>query len=448
LRTTLAATVVVAVALAAGGTGLVLVLHRSQVAGVRSAASLRATEIAGLVRAGHLPNPVPVKTDDSSLVQVVDAAGHVVAQSENIDGESRLAHFNPPSSGFAVRTRRDLPIADSSTAYVVVATRAATPGGDSIVYVAASLSGVDETVRQVGTILAAGLPVMLALVAGIAWVIVGRALQPVERIRAEVADLSARNLGRRVPEPTTDDEIGRLAKTMNAMLQRLQASTERERRFVGDVSHELRSPIAALRAELEVARQERRRPWTPEDQELLDEVLRMERLVDDLLLLARTDAGVDRRSRPTIDFDDVVLAEVSAAHQRGGPSVGLGTFGPARIRGNADQLGRVVRNLLENAQRHAAAEVTVDLSAQDGTVQLAVADDGPGIPAQDRERVFERFTRLDEARDREHGGVGLGLAIAREVLRLHGGDIHVDEGTRGGARFVVDLPSAAEAASS
>jgi signal transduction histidine kinase len=445
LRATLAATVVVGVALAAGGVGLVLLLHRSQVAAVRSAATLRATEIVGLVRAGRLPNPIPAKADDSSLVQVIDAAGQVVAQSENIDGEARLAHFAPGAAAPAVRTMHGLPIADPASAYIVVAVRARAPDGERVVYVATSLGSVDANVRQVGTILATGLPLLLVLVGGTTWVMVGRALRPVERIRAEVADLSARNLGRRVPEPDTDDEIGRLARTMNAMLERLQRSTERERRFVGDASHELRSPIAAMRAGLEVSRADAFRAWMDTDQEMLDEVLRMERLVDDLLLLARTDARPDGRGA-AMDLDDVVLAEVGRAREMGTVPVSVEAFAPARVRGDALELGRVVRNLLENAQRHATSMVTVELSVHDGIVALAVSDDGPGIPPEDRERIFERFTRLDEARDRDHGGAGLGLAIARDVLRLHGGDIHVEGGARGGARFVVTLPAASEPA--
>jgi signal transduction histidine kinase len=202
-----------------------------------------------------------------------------------------------------------------------------------------------------------------------------------------------------------------------------------------------------MRAGLEVSRADAYRPWMDTDQEMLDEVLRMERLVDDLLLLARSDAQPDGRGA-AMDLDDVVLAEVGRAREMGGVPIRVDAFVPARVRGDASELGRVVRNLLENAQRHAAALVTVELSVQNGTVALAVGDDGPGIPPDDRERVFERFTRLDEARDRDHGGAGLGLAIVRDVLRLHGGDIRVEEGGPGGARFVVTLPAAAEPAAS
>ncbi|MCU1379546.1 MAG: hypothetical protein JWN29_2529, partial [Acidimicrobiales bacterium] len=275
-------------------------------------------------------------------------------------------------------------------------------------------------------------PLLLFLVGATTWVMVGRAFRPVERMRREVSDLSVRDLGRRVPVPPADDEVGRLARTMNTMLERLQRATERERAFVADASHELRSPVAAMRAQLEVTRA---------DPELLDEVVRMEGLIENLLLLARTDARATERTA-VFDFDDVVLAEVARARASAGIPVRVGEFQPARVRGDGAELGRAVRNLLENAQRHATSSVVVDLAAVNGSVQLAVVDDGRGIAPDDRERVFERFTRLDDARDRHRGGAGLGLAIVRDVLRAHGGDAVVEERAGGGARFIVTLPAA------
>jgi signal transduction histidine kinase len=427
VRTTVVAIVIVGLALAVGAMSLLLLLRRSQVASLESAAKLRAREIAGLSVAGRLPNPVAGAVEDASLVQVVDGNGRVVAASDNVVGEPRLTTVVPTGSDPTLTTVHHLPIGEGGSAYRVVALRA----GPRIVYVAASLNAVDENLRQVGGILAAGLPIFLLLVGATTWAMVGRAFRPVERIRREVADLSARDLGRRVPVPPADDEVGRLARTMNTMLERLQRATERERAFVGDASHELRSPVAAMRAQLEV---------TQADPELLDEVVRMEGLIENLLLLARADGRPDLATRPTLDFDDVVLAEVTRARASASTPVRLGPFQPARVRGDAVDLGRAVRNLLENAQRHATSSVVVALVEVDGAVQLAVADDGEGIAPDDRERVFERFTRLDDARDRDRGGAGLGLAIVREVLRAHGGDAVVEERPGGGARFVVTLP--------
>jgi signal transduction histidine kinase len=433
VRTTVVATVIVGLALAIGAVSLVLLLRRSQVSSLEDAAKVRATEIAGLAAAGRLPNPISGPIEDASLVQVVDDTGRVIAASENIVGEPRLTTFVPAGTTPALTTLRHLPIGEGGAAYRVVAIRVRSTEGPRVVYVAASLNAVDENLRQVGGILAAGLPVFLLLVGATTWVMVGRAFRPVERIRREVADVSAHDLSRRVPVPAADDEVGRLARTMNTMLERLQRATDRERAFVGDASHELRSPVAAMRAQLEVTRA---------DPELLDEVLRMEGLIENLLLLARTDGRAAAESRAPLDFDDVVLAEVARARASATTSVRVGTFQPARVRGDGAELGRVVRNLLENAQRHATSSVVVDLRAVDGTVQLAVADDGRGIAPEDRERVFERFTRLDDARDRERGGAGLGLAIVRDVLRAHGGDAVVDDRPGGGARFVVTLPAA------
>ncbi|MCU1485246.1 MAG: Signal transduction histidine kinase [Actinomycetia bacterium] len=433
VRTTVVATVIVGLALALGAVSLVVLLRRSQVSSLEDAAKVRATEIAGLAAAGRLPNPISGPIEDASLVQVVDDTGRVIAASENIVGEPRLTTFVPAGTTAALTTLHHLPVGEGGAAYRVVAIRVRSTEGPRVVYVVASLNAVDENLRQVAGILAAGLPVFLLLVGATTWVMVGRAFRPVERIRREVADLSARDLSRRVPVPPVDDEVGRLARTMNTMLERLQEASERERAFVGDASHELRSPVAALRAQLEVTRA---------DPELLDEVMRMEALIENLLLLARTDSRADAGSRPPLDFDDVVLAEVARARASASTPVRVGAFQPARVRGDGAELGRAVRNLLENAQRHATSSVLVDLAAEDGVVQLAVADDGRGIASEDRERVFERFTRLDDARDRDHGGAGLGLAIVRDVLRAHGGDAVVEERAGGGARFVVTLPAA------
>ncbi|MEA3075970.1 MAG: hypothetical protein QOF60_878 [Actinomycetota bacterium] len=449
LRTTLAATAIVGAALIIGGSSLVFLLDRSQTSALRAAITTRATDIAGLSNAGRLPHPISARADDSSLVQVVATDGTVVTASDNVVGEPRLAQFVPTGTGPNVRTIRQLPIGEGDAPFLVVALRSSSPDGARIVYVAASLAGVEENVRQVTTILATGLPALLLFVALTSWWLVGRAIRPVERIRREVADITARDLSRRVPVPGADDEIAGLARTMNAMLERLERASARERGFVGDASHELRSPVAALRTQLEVAKADGSRPWSAADQEMLDGTIRMENLIANLLVLAKSDGGANPAARPVVDLDDVVLAEVTRARQTSPVPVELGPFEAVRVRGDAHDLGRVVRNLVENAQRHAATSVWVELRAprgHDGVVRIAVADDGPGIPPDRRELVFDRFTRLDDARDRDHGGAGLGLAIARAVVRASDGDIRVEDRPGGGARFVVTLNSVAGSA--
>jgi signal transduction histidine kinase len=272
------------------------------------------------------------------------------------------------------------------------------------------------------------------------WLLMGRALGPVEAMRSQVAEISARDLDRRVPEPPVDDEIGRLARTMNAMLDRLQASSARQRRFVADASHELRSPLAAGRTQLEVAlAHPADGGWQTTAAGLLREHQRMERLVGDLLFLARSDDGGPPVRAVPLDLDDVVFAEAAALRSRTSVRLDLSKVSGARVVGDAESLARVVRNLVENAERHARAVVAVELSVTEGAVELVVADDGSGIQPADREQVFDRFVRLDDARSRNDGGAGLGLAIVREIVVAHGGTVTVGE-SRSGARLVVRLP--------
>jgi signal transduction histidine kinase len=266
----------------------------------------------------------------------------------------------------------------------------------------------------------------------------------VETIRTEVTAITHSSLDRRVSEPRARDEVGRLARTMNEMLDRLQRSSESQRQFVSDASHELRSPVAAIRATGEVAlTHPDRADWRAVVQRMLAEDDRMEQIVGDLLDLARG----EETPRPTtpVDLDDVVLDE--AARLRGsGTRVLVDRVSAGRVVGSHEQLTRVVRNLVDNAQRHAASAVRISLGQDDDTVTLTVEDDGPGIEPADRERVFERFTRLDEGRARDAGGLGLGLAMVRSIAERHGGSVTITDPVDPalpGARFVVTLPRAA-----
>lgn len=425
------------VALAVGAVLVVVVLRRSLVDNVHGAARARAEDVAALVRQGNLPARLAAPGEEDSLVQVVDSRGRVVAASANLEGEDPILKFEPDRRA-SFRTVGRLPIGEEHE-FALVTLPVMRGSSEFTIYAAASLEQVEESVAAVQGILVVGLPILLVLVGFTTWVIVGRALDPVDAIRAEVADISSHDLTRRVPEPSTDDEIGRLARTMNGMLARLETFTESQRRFVADASHELQSPIASSRAELEVAMAHPElADWQATAAELLDDNHRMERLVGDLLFLARTESAAPVTAGP-VDLDDIARAEVERVRVRTTVSIDAAEVSAVEVNGNADRLARVVRNLLENASRHAASTVAVRLTVDGKVARLEVSDDGPGIALADRERVFERFTRLDASRSRGTGGAGLGLAIAREIVTAHGGTIGVADSTVG-ALFVVELP--------
>jgi signal transduction histidine kinase len=295
----------------------------------------------------------------------------------------------------------------------------------------ASLAEVRHSIRTLWSGLRLGIPLVVLAVALVAWFLAGRALRPVEAMRQEVENISATTLQRRVREPRSHDEVARLARTMNSMLGRLQASRDHERQFLSDASHELRSPLASMRAQLETG------SWSSDADGVKAEAARLAHIVDDLMDLAKADEAAPPTSET--DLDEVVLEEVSAIISTSDITIDATNVGAARLTGDRQALARMVRNLVDNASRHAATRVDVSLTSVDGVVTLNVDDDGEGIAEEDRERVFERFTRTDSSRSRETGGVGLGLAVVRATAKRHGGDVHCDTSPTGGARFTVTL---------
>ena len=371
-------------------------------------------------------------------MQVVEPGGRVREASSNVAGRPPLVALETNDA-----VTIDLVLDGESGRFRVVAESTEPPDEDLTVLVARSLESVDEAEDTVTTRLAIGIPVLVLLVAGTTWVVTGRALRPVESIREEVASITDEQLDRRVPEPRVDDEIARLARTMNEMLARLEAARSRQQRFVSDASHELRSPLTTVRhgLELQVADPDCA-DVRPFNEGLLAECLRMQGLVDDLLLLARSEEVAGPAAREPVDLDDIVLDEAGRLRGRAQVQVDSGRVSAGQVRGDVGQLGRMVRNLADNAERHARSAVGFELTSWNGQVVLVVRDDGPGVPAADRTRVFERFTRLDEARARGSGGAGLGLAIVAQVVAAHQGTVVVDDAPGGGARFTVTLPVA------
>jgi signal transduction histidine kinase len=323
----------------------------------------------------------------------------------------------------------------------VVVVRAGPPTDPVRVLVARSTSDVTQGVHLLRVTLLIAFPVLVALLAAVLWRVLGAALRPVEALRTGAEEITGGTRPGRLPVPGSRDEVYRLAVTLNGMLHRLDAARARQRAFVADAAHELRSPLTNMRTELEVAqRLSDTTDWLPLAADLLTDVDRLSRLVDDLLLLARSD---DAAANPAVASGDVdlgrLLAEVAARY----PDVRYERPAVAQhATGDRDALGRVVANLLDNAVRHAGTQVRLTVAPDGAYAKISVADDGPGIPVAERERVFDRFTRLDDARSRDEGGSGLGLPIAREIVEAHGGRIDIGDGP--GGRLVVRLPRAAD----
>jgi signal transduction histidine kinase len=300
---------------------------------------------------------------------------------------------------------------------------------------------VDQSVDGVRRSLYAAFPILVGTAGGVAWVLAGRALRPVEAIRTEVEAITGSTLDRRVPVPASGDEVARLAETMNAMLDRLEDASTRQQRFVADASHELRSPVTAIRTELEVAqRTARAEDWPAVAERLLGEEARLEAVIADLLLLANLEEGAPLPDPVPVDLAEEAREEARRRVPEGGVRIEVDAPAGAVVRGNRMQLRRAIGNLLDNAGRHARTTVRISVHERDGRVRLLVDDDGAGIPEDDQERVFERFTRLDDHRTRATGGAGLGLSLVRRIAHLHQGTAQVATAPLGGARLVIDLP--------
>jgi signal transduction histidine kinase len=459
-RATLAATLVVAVALVAAGAAVLLSLRSNLLGEAGTQAERSARTVAAELAAGTPYDKLSLDVDDRP-VQVVDDGGNLVAVSEDleqVDGTSTDAvkagrqdvdddaddsddsgdsgeSLEPGEIGEKPRfTNGSATFDGDKEDYRFAAVAVETPKqGRLTVYAGAPLSAEHSAVKTATTVMLIGFPLLLGVVAGVTWLVTRRALRPVESIRREMAVITAsEDLARRVPVPDTHDEVARLARTTNETLAALETSVERQRRFVADASHELRSPIASLRTQLEVAAAH---PELLDLDGAVEDTVRLQHLAADLLLLARLDAG----ERPPDALLDLAVLAREAAEGRTGVTL---RAEPAEVTGSRGQLERLLTNLLDNAQRHARSAVDVTVRREGDRAVLGVADDGDGVPEADRERIFERFVRLDAARSRDDGGAGLGLAIARDVAARHGGTLTVRAAPAGGALFELRLPLA------
>lgn len=499
-RATAGATVVVALALVVAGAAVLLALRSSLVDQTDAQAESAARKVASELATGLSYDKLDL-SDDDNPVRVLNEDGRVVAHTEELERLSgeRVRDVRPepktpstaPGSGdsddpddsddlddaaedkedaaedAAERangaedsddgsddgsdddslkpgeiddetriTERSATVDGETTEYRFAAVRVNTESkGELTVDAGAPLTTERNAVTTALTAMLIGFPVLLAVIAAVTWLVTRRALRPVDAIRGEMAAITAsEDLARRVPEPDTHDEIARLARTTNETLAALQASVERQRRFVADASHELRSPIASLRTQLEVGAAH---PELLDVAGAVEDTVRLQELAADLLLLARLDAG-EKPGQGRVELAALAREELS---QRPADRVPVTTaLESVEVAGSRGQLSRVLGNLVTNAQRHATARITVTTRTEGAWAVLEVADDGSGVPAAERERIFERFVRLDDARSRDEGGAGLGLAIARDVAARHSGTLTVDEAPGGGARFVLRLP--------
>ena len=426
-RTTLGATLVVAIALLIGAFSFYGILSSSIHDSTERAAEQRLDELAGRLDG---PDGRGIDSLEDEIVQIIGRDGTVRAASE--DARDDLGSASLPVADHP----RTLSI--DGHAHLVISDDLE---NDETLVLAVPVDDDAETLSTVAVLLAVAVPLLLLLVAITTWLVVGRALRPVTRIRQEVDGISAERLHRRVEVPASADEIAALASTMNRMLDRLDSSATAQRRFVSDASHELRSPLATIRQHAELAQAH---PATTSIGELAEVVseegLRLQGIVESLLLLARLDEGGGAHDEP-VDLDDLALGEVRRLRARGIEVDGSG-IRAARVEGDPRLLGQLARNLADNAVRHAAGRVAISVIPDDEWVFLTVEDDGAGVPDDERDRIFERFVRLDEARSRDAGGSGLGLAIVQGIAAASGGTVSVDVSRWGGARFVVTLPLA------
>lgn len=416
-------------------------LQRTQLESLDVSIDTQMANLREIAAEGDIPARLATARDSPLFCQIVTQSGKVLGASANVSDMNLMV--DPDSA-----VMRNGPV-DRATTQVdnvdvrLTKERVATTAGPAWILVAAPLKNLRDAEASLMRQLRVGGPLLVLFGTVGIWVVARRALRPVDLLRRQVDAISTSDLTARVSEPRAVDEVGRLARTMNRLLDRLQISHDRQTRFVSDASHELRSPLATVRTRLEVAlRAPAKADWTSVAEASLRQTTRMERLVDDLLMLARTDTK--RVVDPVVvDLDEIIREEVGYLRSTSTIALDTSRVSGGRVLGQPDDLRRVIVNLTTNAIQFAKSAVSVSLLPTEDSVLLTIDDDGPGVPADQRERIFHRFMQLEESR--VHGGrsgAGLGLAIVADVVTRHGGSIGVGVSPSGGARFAVTLPAA------
>ncbi|WP_310741387.1 ATP-binding protein [Microbispora sp. H10670] len=447
-RLTATATAVLALALAVSAYVFVVVLGESLIRNIDDQVYQRGREIVALSDAGRLPDPVT--SVNNTIVQVLGPDGRIVDATSDTD---RLVPLLPARARESA-ARTGAPQFVNGRPYALpgpLRVRVLSADHGVTVIVARSFTEVESSLVTTGHVLLAGMPLLLALLAAASWLVIGRTLRPIALLRRGAAAVGGTARSRRLPVPEARDEVHALATTLNDMLGRLEEAEARQRALVSDAAHELRSPLASIRLQLEVALSHPEgQDWTETAEGVLEDTLRLSRLAEDLLALARLDEGRLSRREP-VDLG-VLVRRTAERYDLGldldlgsGPGSDAAPGSPPVVLGDELDLRRVLTNLVDNALRHAASAVRLGVrtggAAGAGVAELTVTDDGPGIPPEDRDRVFDRFTRLDDARSRDDGGAGLGLAIVRTTVEAHGGTVHLEDASPG-LRAVVRLPLA------
>ncbi len=437
------AVLVVGAALVAGGALLLVLLQSALINTTKVALEERGRDVALLVQRGGVGSRGLDETADvehGERIQLLDARGRVLESSDSLLSGPMAPGLLPGVGQTQTRRLGQLPALRSDEDVLIAAYGFSADGRRMVVQVGRPIQIQADTIRTVGWFLLGGGPLLVAVVAVAVWALVGRSLRAVDRITTQVGRIGASNLDERVSVPRTADEIEHLARTMNLMLDRLQSSDRAQRAFVSDASHELRSPLSTLVVTSEIASADPTgRTWLEMGDLIDSEVRRMQALVDDLLTLAKVDANGLVLRREDVDLDDLLQTEVRRLRTASTVRV-LARIDPVRVTGDPDRLAQVVRNVIDNASLHARSTVSIACGQDQDRALILIDNDGPVIPPEERDRIFERFVRLDDDRSRDSGGSGLGLAISAAIMAGHQGSISTTETEAGWCRFVIDLP--------